>query len=256
MMTSAASGSSARRSRGIGCGLGIAEIDEHGGAAGGRLDVLLRSPTMKLARSTPSSAPPPGSCPVSACGSCARPCRWKQALTASTGSSRVMVSCIASTSDREIKPLPTSGWFVITANEAPPLQPLETGRGFGVLEILQPPWGEAAPVAEFGNDDHPIPIRNTAGPARGHGLPFRLPALQGRMADEAVPNHGLKGLRQRGDPGRIDLRDHHHHVAVLGGVAAVPADDPEHFRRTRLARSTALTMLGLILRSSSPPPTE
>ena len=56
------------------------------------------------------------------------------------------------------------------------------------------------------------------------------------MADEAVPDHRLEGLRQRGDPARIDLRDHHHHVAVLGGVSAVPPHDPEHLGRAREVR--------------------
>ena len=72
-----------------------------------------------------------------------------------------MVSCIASTSDRAIKPFPTSGWFVITAK----MKPLQTGCGFGVKpEILQPLRGEAAPVTEFRNDDNPIPIKKYGRP--------------------------------------------------------------------------------------------
>ena len=54
------------------------------------------------------------------------------------------------------------------------------------------------------------------------------------MADEAVPHHGLEGLRQRGDPIRIDRGNQDHHIAVLGGIAAISTYDPEHFRRTRL----------------------
>ena len=56
------------------------------------------------------------------------------------------------------------------------------------------------------------------------------------MADEAVPHHGLEGLRQRGDPVRIDRGNQDHHIAVLGGVAAISTHDPEHFRRTGLGK--------------------
>jgi len=54
------------------------------------------------------------------------------------------------------------------------------------------------------------------------------------MADEAVPHHGLEGLRQRGDPIRIDRGNQDHHIAVPGSIAAISTYDPEHFRRTRL----------------------
>jgi hypothetical protein len=50
-------------------------------------------------------------------------------------------------------------------DEARTLQPLQTGCGFGVKpEILQPLRGEAAPITEFRNDDHPIPIKKYGRP--------------------------------------------------------------------------------------------
>jgi hypothetical protein len=69
-----------------------------------------------------------------------------------------------------------------------------------------------------------------ADPVRGHDLPFRLPALQGWMADQAVPEHGLEGLGQGRDPARVDLGDEDDHIAVLG------AHDPEYFCRARLGQ--------------------
>ena len=54
------------------------------------------------------------------------------------------------------------------------------------------------------------------------------------MADEAMPDHGLEGLRQGGDPTRIDRWNQDDHIAVPGSIAAVATHDPEHFRRTGL----------------------
>ena len=45
------------------------------------------------------------------------------------------------------------------------------------------------------------------------------------MADDAVPDHGLEGLRQRRHQTRIHRRHHHHLVTHLFGVAAIAADD-------------------------------
>src|SRR6516164_5408062 len=68
-----------------------------------------------------------------------------------------------------------------------------------------------------------------------------------------MPDHRLKRFRQRRDPGRIDLRDDDHHVAVPCRISRVLADDAEHLGG---ASSIALMRLGLTLRSASPPPTE
>jgi hypothetical protein len=67
-------------------------------------------------------------------------------------------------------PLPTSGWFVITAKRKPArFSPVKTSRRLKIKsEVLQ-------------------------------SLPFRLPALQDRTADEAVPDDNLKDA-DRGRP--------------------------------------------------------
>jgi hypothetical protein len=76
------------------------------------------------------------------------------------------------------------------------------------------------------------------------------------MADQAVPEHGLEGLGQGRDPARVDLGDEDDHIAVLGGVALFRPTIPNIFAKRDLAKSIAWTMLALILRSASPPPTE
>jgi hypothetical protein len=64
------------------------------------------------------------------------------------------------------------------------------------------------------------------------------------MADQAVPDHSLEGLRQRCDPIWIDLGNHDDHVAMPGGMAAVPAHDAEHFGRPRLGQIDRLDDVG------------
>src|SRR5882757_2180289 len=90
----------------------------------------------------------------------------------------------------------------------------------------------------------PIPIRpDPAIPpasAHWHGLPFRRPALQGWVADEAMPDHGLERLGQGRHPVRVDLRNQYDHIAMPSGIAIVPADDPEHLRRARLGQVDGL----------------
>src|SRR5215510_3713202 len=51
-----------------------------------------------------------------------------------------------------------------------------------------------------------------------------------------MPDHGLESFGQGCDPARIDLRNEHNHIAVLGGIPAVPADNPKHFCRARLGQ--------------------
>src|SRR5215813_6662894 len=92
----------------IGRGQGIAEIDEHGGAPGraARLDVALAVTHHEAllqvnASSTAASRIMPG---LGLRESQCSPLPWKQALTASRGNSRAMISCIASTSEWAIKP--------------------------------------------------------------------------------------------------------------------------------------------------------
>jgi hypothetical protein len=126
-----------------------------------------------------------------------------------------------------------------------------------VTTVKQPSRREASPVSKFRNNNHPIPIEKIPPVStRGQGLPFCLPALQGWMADQAMPDHGLQSLGQGCYPARIDLRNEHDHIAVLGGISAVPADDPNTFAERALTKSIAWTMLALMLRSASPPPTE
>src|SRR5262245_5073301 len=64
------------------------------------------------------------------------------------------------------------------------------------------------------------------------------------MADEAVPDHGLEGLGQGRYPVWIDLGNKDDHVAVLSGVSAVPAHDPEHLCRTRLGQIDRMDNIG------------
>jgi len=54
------------------------------------------------------------------------------------------------------------------------------------------------------------------------------------MAHEAMPDHRLKGLREWSNPARFHLRDHNHHIAMLGSMAAVATDDSEDARAARL----------------------
>jgi hypothetical protein len=74
-------------------------------------------------------------------------------------------------------------------------QPLETGRSVEVQpEILQSSWGEATPVAELRNNNHPIPIEKHGWSHRVGAAYLRLPTLQDWMADQAMRGHGLESL--------------------------------------------------------------
>ena len=64
------------------------------------------------------------------------------------------------------------------------------------------------------------------------------------MADQAMPDHGLESLGQGRYPARIDLRNEYDHIAVFGGISAVPADDPKHFCRANLGQIDCLDDVG------------
>jgi hypothetical protein len=120
--------------------------------------------------------------------------------------------------------------------EARSLQPLQTGRGFGVKpEILQPLRGEAAA-------DHGIPERRLPHPdqeirqASARGTAYHFVCLRckagwltrqchttaWKASDRGVTQFGLTaGIRTTTSP-------------CLGSIAAISTYDPEHFRRTRL----------------------
>jgi hypothetical protein len=70
----------------------------------------------------------------------------------------VLISCIAPTPERGVKPFPTSGGLV-TITKRCRLAAASGCRSFGIEpEILEPSRREAAPVAELRNDDHSILI--------------------------------------------------------------------------------------------------
>jgi hypothetical protein len=79
-----------------------------------------------------------------------------------------------------------------------PLELLETSRSLRIKpELLQPSRREASPVIEIQEQQSPYPDREIPPVStRGQGLPFRLPALQGWMADQAMPHHDLESLGQ------------------------------------------------------------
>src|SRR5258707_13727370 len=64
------------------------------------------------------------------------------------------------------------------------------------------------------------------------------------MADQAMPHHDLESLGQGRYPARIVLRNEHDHIAVLGGISAVPADDPKHFCRAHFGQIDCLDDVG------------
>src|SRR5262249_32600956 len=67
-------------------------------------------------------------------------------------------------------------------------------------------------------------------------LPFRLPALQRRMADEAMPDDRLKSLGERCHPARLHLRDHDDNITMLGRIAAVATNDSQDACAARLGQ--------------------
>jgi hypothetical protein len=153
-------------------------------------------------------------------------CRWKQALTASTGSSRV-ISCIASTSDRGVTPFPTSGWLVTT--KASPFQPVKTGRSLGIQpEILKPPRSEALAVTELWNDDDPIPIEKHR--HQPSVTAYHSSACAARtMADQAEPDHSLEGIAA---------------LSILNGCSDIPATFCSLMAKEKRALSETIRRLG------------
>src|SRR6516165_10457001 len=198
---------------------------------------LLRSPTMKLffrlmPSSTAASRIMPG---LGLRQSQCSPWPWKQALTASRGNSRAMISCIASTSEWAIKPSPTSGWLVTTAKRKPACLSfwrLAAASGYS-LKSSSRLGAKLRPSRNSGTTITPSRSRNTAGLN-----PWARLTISSAYAAR------LDGLGQGGDPVRIDLGDQDDHVAVLGGISAVPAYDPEHLCRTRLGEIDRLDDVG------------
>src|SRR5262249_2866128 len=138
------------------------------------------------------------------------------------------------------------------------LQLLEAGRGVGIQpEILQPSRGEAAPVTEFRNNDYPIPIEKHGG-SQSVGTTYHFVCLRckagwltrqcqttaWKASDKGVIQFGLTwGIRTTTSP-------------CLAVYPLSRPTIPNTFADRALARSIARTMLALILRSASPPPTE
>src|SRR5947208_10243902 len=96
-----------------------------------------------------------------------------------------------------------------------------------------------------------VSIRRRHGPVRRHGLPFRLPELQGWMADLRQCQTAAWKASDKGFPARIDPGDEDDHIAMLGAVSAVTPHDHRTSLPNEPSPNRSCTTLALILRSAS-----
>src|SRR5262245_39250863 len=143
---------------------GVAEIDEHGGAAGGAtcLDVAAavahHEAFLKVNAEFPSRLQDHGRFRLAAVAVLGLPMKADfDGIEGQFTRHDLVHRLDFRTGDQTVSHVRLIGDY--RQKEPCLLQPSKTGRGLGIKpEVLEPPGGEASPVSEFRNDNDPIPI--------------------------------------------------------------------------------------------------